>query len=256
MAPLFARLARALGLGAPPAPAVEDRPPPVTPAEAMPAEAEDEVPAGARYLLVVSRTAGPRLAQLRDWFGADPAVHVILDRRQAERRRSSRPVPVERRRGERRRPADFWQDVRFHPVVLVPLPRRGRAAPAARGEQPAESKESDMMDATIANEARQRVLNWAQEAQHILGRVIPSVFEEHETLRRRVEDAERDCERLRAENSLLRDQLNELRAKHQAVLAGQAEIVQSVGKFMTNMSQILEPMRELAEKVQHMPRGE
>ncbi len=64
------------------------------------------------------------------------------------------------------------------------------------------------------------------------------------------------CERLRAENSLLRDQLNELRAKHQAVLAGQAEIVQSVGKFMTNMSQILEPMRELAEKVQHMPRGE
>lgn len=253
MAPLFARLARAVGLGAPPAPAGE----PPAEAPAGPTPADEVVPPGARYLLVVSRTAGPRLAQLRDWFRADPAVHVILDRRRGDRRRAPRPVAVERRRGERRRPADFWQDIRFHPVVLVPLPRRERGTPAAAGgEQPPESKESDMMDTTMVNEARQRVLNWAQEAQHILGRVIPTVFEEHEALRRRVEDAERDCERLRAENSLLRDQLNELRAKHQAVLAGQAEIVQSVGKFMTNMSQILEPMRELAEKVQHMPRGE
>jgi hypothetical protein len=251
MAPLFTRLAHALGLGPSPAPPAEGgRPEP--PVEPPPVD----VPAAARYLLVVSRAAGPRLAQLRDWFRSDPAVHVMLDRRHGERRRARRPVPAERRRGERRRPADFWQDLRFHPVVLVPLSRPGRATPAAAAEEPPESKESEMMDTTMANEARQRVLNWAQEAQHILGRVIPTVFEEHEALRRRVEDAERDCERLRAENGLLRDQLNELRAKHQAVLAGQADIVQSVGKFMTNMSQILEPMRELAEKMQHMPRGE
>jgi hypothetical protein len=253
MVPLFTRLAHALGLGLPPAPPAATRPsdpPPVEPAA-------PEVPTGVRYLLVVSRDAGPRLAWLRDWFRSDPAVHVMLDRRRGERRREQRPVPVERRRGERRRSADFWQDVRFHPVVLVPLSRSaGPARTAAPPERPPESKESDMMDTTMANEARQRVLNWAQEAQHILGRVIPSVFDEHEALRRRVEDAERDCERLRAENGLLRDQLNELRAKHQAVLAGQTEIVQSVGKFMTNMTQILEPMRELAEKMQHLPRGD
>jgi hypothetical protein len=253
MSPFLARLAQALGFGAPPEPALDPGSHAPTPDPGPPAA----VPPGARYLLVVSRAAGPRLAQVRDWFGADPAVHVILDRRRAERRRVQRPVAVERRRGERRRPADFWQDIRFHPVVLVPLARGEGAGPAPPGgSEPVESKESEMMDATMANEARQRVLTWAQEAQHILGRVIPSVFEEHEALRRRVEDAERDCERLRAENNLLRDQLNELRAKHQAVLAGQAEIVQSVGKFMSNMSQILEPMRELAEKVQHMPRGE
>ena len=199
--------------------------------------------AGARYLLIVSREAAHDLPRLERRYARDPRVVVMRDRRQGDRRSATTEPEVERRQTTRRRTLDYWEDLRFHPVVLVPIP------------QSQSPMEADIMDATSVTDARQRVLDWAQEAQHIVGRVIPTIFEEHESLRRRVDEADRERERLARENASLREQLAEARAKHEALVGGQAEIVQSVGKFVSHMSQVLEPMRELADKLQQMPRG-
>jgi hypothetical protein len=56
-------------------------------------------------LLVVVRPEEPRLYEhLRRALGELKGVHVMLDRRQAERRRDAETPPRERRRGDRRLP--------------------------------------------------------------------------------------------------------------------------------------------------------
>jgi hypothetical protein len=56
----------------------------------------------ARWLVIVRRDRAELQAWLRRSFDASPLVRVILDRRQAERRRASARVPRELRREERR----------------------------------------------------------------------------------------------------------------------------------------------------------
>jgi hypothetical protein len=53
-------------------------------------------------LFIVARSARKRLDELRDAFGRDEQVDVIVDRRRGERRRRVVVCGVERRRAERR----------------------------------------------------------------------------------------------------------------------------------------------------------
>lgn len=214
-------------------------------------------PAEARYLMIVARGHVQRFHQVRVLFREEPTVHVMLDRRQGERRRAGGPAAVERRRSDRRQTHDYWEDPNIHSVVLVPVWRRaadGVAAPET-GRATTHTTEADTMDPTLAAEARERVLGWIQEGQQILGRIIPGLFEENEALRKRLVDADREADRLRGDNERLREQLAEARDKQQVAVARQTEIVDSIGKFVGSMSQMLEPMRELADKLQHTPRG-
>ena len=57
------------------------------------------------YLLIVRREVPEKLAYLTELFGGDPRVRVIVDRRVRDRRQGTTPVPVDRRREDRRRPA-------------------------------------------------------------------------------------------------------------------------------------------------------
>jgi hypothetical protein len=54
------------------------------------------------YLLIVRRECEDKLAFLEDTFEKRPNVHVIPDRRSADRRARREDVPVDRRRGDRR----------------------------------------------------------------------------------------------------------------------------------------------------------
>jgi hypothetical protein len=71
-----------------------------------------------RYLAVVQRGRDDVYRTLKREFEARAIVEVIWDRRAAERRRETRPVAQERRRGNRRRgsPAT-WLALGF---VLLP----------------------------------------------------------------------------------------------------------------------------------------
>lgn len=85
-------------------------------------------PEDAGYLLVVSRERTDLCDRLTHALGT-PAVNVLLDRRNGERRQSVQPPGVsERRQGERRRRvAD--ELLRSHGLVLIP---RGAPAPRAK----------------------------------------------------------------------------------------------------------------------------
>jgi|GEM_PF-1492380 len=232
------------------APAIAAPRPAAPPAD--PGRAADQPPAEVRYLMIVARGQIERFHQMRTAFRTDPTVHVLLDRRHAQRRRASRAPVVERRRGERRHSPDYWEDPTIHPVVLVAVGQRtaGSLTAAWTGRTPAHLTEGQRMDPTVANEARDRVLVWIQDGQHVLGRIIPGLFEENESLRRRLLDAEREAERLRHDNERLRGELANLREEHETTLGRQTEMVDSLGRFVTSMSQTLEPMRALAQKLQ------
>ncbi len=60
-----------------------------------------------RYLVIVARDRRNLYEYLRSAFAHEPGVHVLQERRQAERRRRPKAQPVDRRRTDRRaRPVD------------------------------------------------------------------------------------------------------------------------------------------------------
>ncbi len=73
--------------------------------------------AGARLLLIVSRTERLRYAYLKYIFD-DETGDVIVDRRVGERRRRQEPAAVEKRRGDRRE-RDITKDLEISGWALV-----------------------------------------------------------------------------------------------------------------------------------------
>jgi hypothetical protein len=75
-------------------------------------------------LLIVARDQGDLYDALRHAYADTKALTVLVDRRQAERRRECQTVPGERRRGERRSLPTLAHDLRFQQYLLVRPPRR------------------------------------------------------------------------------------------------------------------------------------
>lgn len=81
----------------------------------------------ARGLLIVARDQGDLHEALQHACGDDADLTVLVDRRHAERRRTMRPVPGERRHWDRRSVPSVAHDLRFQQYVLVrPRTRRPR----------------------------------------------------------------------------------------------------------------------------------
>ncbi len=95
-------------------------------------------------LIVVRRDYRELWMVLYREFADHPAIQVILDRRQGERRCQQLPVSTDRRRQDRRRPASTEDDARVCPYLLTTAqssgpdelagaggPERVRSIPAA-----------------------------------------------------------------------------------------------------------------------------
>ena len=94
-----------------------------------------------------------------------------------------------------------------------------------------------------------RVLAWIGEGRDILDHVLPAVLGERDALQRELQEAVRRCHDLQAENEALRAEAARASAAHRQLEQGQAEIVGSVGDFVTQLTHVLEPMRTLTEKL-------
>jgi hypothetical protein len=78
-----------------------------------------------RGLLIVARDQRELYEALQHAYGDEADLTVLVDRRHAERRRTMRPVPGERRHRDRRSAATVAHDLRFQQYVLVrPRTRR------------------------------------------------------------------------------------------------------------------------------------
>ena len=82
------------------------------------------------------------------------------------------------------------------------------------------------MERALVDEAR--VLAWRQEGRYVLHHVLPAILAEHDALATQLHDATRRCTALQEEN-------DGLRAEH--------------ARFLTQLTHVLEPMRDLAEKL-------
>jgi|MudIll2142460700_1097286.scaffolds.fasta_scaffold1622780_1 hypothetical protein len=76
-------------------------------------------------LLIVARDQPELFRALQQELGGSPQLRVILDSRRANRRRQALPVPVDRRRRERRSPPRLEDDLCLRQYILVrPQARR------------------------------------------------------------------------------------------------------------------------------------
>jgi chromosome segregation ATPase len=103
------------------------------------------------------------------------------------------------------------------------------------------------MEPVLVDEARVRA--WVEEGQKVLQHVVPFALGERDALRSQLEDATRRCKELQEENDGLRADLLKAAASHRQFEQGHVEIVDSVSQFLTQLTQALDPMRGLAEKL-------
>jgi hypothetical protein len=205
-----------------------------------------------RFFYVVARTRMDLFLTIQRQFRDDRTVHVMLERREHDRRGQPGPVdfPDRRRQPDRRRPKDYWEDTAHHPAVLVPLARLREEGGDSGFLPSADVTEQDRkptMEHGLIDEAR--VIAWVQEGRYVIQHFVPLVLAERDTLRSQLQDAIRRCKDLQEENDGLRAEVARATASRRQLEQGHADIVDSVGQFLTQMTHVLEPMRDMAEKL-------
>ena len=209
-----------------------------------------------RYLHIVARARLDLLLTLRRRFRDDASVHVMLDRREGDRRRQSRPVAFADRRQsrDRRRPREYWEDIAYHPAVIIPLdPVRHQehaATPPVREtatEEPAHSTDPGLTP--------ERLLGWIEETRHIVERVVPAMAQECDAAHARLEQATRRCRDLQAESDALRAEVARLTAANRQLEREHADVTRRLGRFLTDVGGALEPLRELQRRRPSGPSG-
>jgi hypothetical protein len=183
-----------------------------------------------RFFFVVARTRLDLFVTMRRQFRDDRTVHVLLDRREQDRRCKPNLVDFpERRSADRRRPKDYWEDPAHHPAVLIPLslPRPATSdIDISRSPEAPEQGKEPTMERVLVDQAR--VLAWVQEGRYVLHHVLPAILAAHDALESQLHDATRRCRALQEENDGLRA---------------------DASLFLTQLTHVLEPMRDLAEKL-------
>ena len=203
-----------------------------------------------RFYIVVARTRMDLFLTIRRQFLDDQTVYVMLDRREQEQDRRGRSVSFfapNRRQTERRRPRDYWEDTTRHPAVLIPVSRLRQGREQRPLDDVREPDKEPRMDHVLVDETRARA--WVQEGQHILQHVLPTVLADRESLTSRLHEVTRRCQELQDENTALRAQVARATADHERLEHHHADIADSVGRFLVQLTHVLEPMRTLAEKL-------
>jgi hypothetical protein len=224
---------------------------PAQPVDTAAADSEEYDAVRPRFFLVVARTRLDLFLTIRRQFRDDRTVYVLLDRREQDRRCKPNRVGLpERRAADRRRPKDYWEDPAHHPAVLIPLslPRPATSdLGIPRSARAPEQDKEPTMERVLVDEAR--VLAWSQEDRYVLYHVLPAILAEHDALETQLHDATRRCRALQEENDGLRAEVGRASAAHQQLEQGHADVVGSVDLFLTQLTHVLEPMRELAAKL-------
>lgn len=195
-------------------------------------------PHACRYVVVVRANQAELSEYLRRRLGADPTVEVVLDRRRGDRRRGDIGVAADRRRAERRR-------LPRGPVDAFDMPLIARLATGHGRHGARDPEESAAMEPDKRNVPRESIDRWVAEGQTLFARLV----EENETLRRRAETAELECEKIRHETGLLEREVDDLRREAGQLRAQQSEVVETFMRLLTHTDQMLRPVNELLERL-------
>lgn len=94
-----------------------------------------------------------------------------------------------------------------------------------------------------------RVLAWVRESEHGLQHVLPAILDERDVLTSQLQDATRRYQAVQTENDGLRAELARVTAGHRQLEREHADIVDSVGRLLAQLTHALEPMHALSEKL-------
>jgi hypothetical protein len=202
-----------------------------------------------RFLVIVARHAVDLFARVSDQFLDDPRVQVLMDRRRGERRRAILSHHPERRSQERRRAPDYWEDIRRHPVVIVPTWKARESRSPAATPHPSPAYEVKTMESTdTITQAWHQIETWVRDSQHMVSHVIPSLMQECDELRKRADSAEAHVARLKREVEDLQGELTKLGGEvgrltdERAVMSGvvergMSEIARMAGEVLTALKE-------------------
>ncbi len=103
---------------------------------------------------------------------------------------------------------------------------------------------------------RQQVERWIEESQYLLGRVIPSVFDDTQRLRERAAASDAECDRMREEIATVRRELHEvqlelsgLRGQNDDLRSQQAAVAESLSRAVHHMTELMQPMNEMVTRL-------
>jgi len=104
---------------------------------------------------------------------------------------------------------------------------------------------------------RQQVERWIEESQYLLGRVIPSVFDDNQRLRERAAACDAECDRMREEIATLRRELHDvqlelsgLRGQNEDLRGQQVAVAESLSRAVHHMNELMQPMNEMMTRLQ------
>lgn len=203
-----------------------------------------------RYLHIVARTRLDLFLTLRRRFRNDGSVHVMLDRRERERRRqSSQAVFTDRRRlPDRRRPREYWEDIAYHPAIIIPLGPRQPHADVSPGPVAPDTSPQERDASTDPGLTPERLLAWVEESRHLVQQVFPAIVDERDAVRARLEEATRRCRDLEAECDALRAEVAHLTEAHRQLEEDHADVTGRIGEFLAQVGGALAPLRELQRR--------
>jgi hypothetical protein len=205
-----------------------------------------------RYLVIVPACDRSLYEYLRLQFARDPKTEVLIDRRREE------PSDGAWSGLERRLPGPITRVLSLHRVVVVRTCPAPPATPAVHLTAREAKEAVSMQDADILND-RQRVDRWLEESQYLIGRLIPGFLDDRERIKAKVESAEQDAERLRAEAVELRKEIAGLQSEVQYYRSEQAAAADALAGIMDHLSQLQKPASDLYRRLQstaHSPSSE
>jgi hypothetical protein len=195
-----------------------------------------------RYVIVVARDRPELLGPTLQRFGGESGVLVVIDRRMRDRRSRTETVTHDRRHGERRRPPDFWADLRHHPVVLAEArvmpeePEPGGQERLVRGAAATAPTEVGIARESRAMESRRQVEQWLRESQQVLEQVLPALLDDREALRERLRAADEEITRLRLDLERARRDADEGRQRQADASAAVRRLVAEMGALLEVLS--------------------
>jgi len=102
---------------------------------------------------------------------------------------------------------------------------------------------------------RQQVERWIEESQYLLGRVIPSVFDDNQRLRERAAASDAECDRMREEIATVRRELHEVQLELSGLrgqnddLRSQQAVAESLSRAVHHMTELMQPMNEMVTRL-------
>ena len=199
------------------------------------------------YLVVVAASEPALYQYLKQRFESDPTTRVILDRR----RRSAPTVAVGPPVIERRRmqTAEILSSQRVAVIRLADDPAVSRGVSNDTAGQGGRVS----MEGMDGLEDRQRVDRWLEESQYLIGRMIPAYLDDRDRVRGRLDNVERDNERLRTELTDARREIADLRSELEFLRSERASVAESFSAMVEHLTALQKPITEISRHVHSVP---